>query len=279
MNLLAGRALWKQMFPLLPEELAGDFRVEEVLRHGSIPVVWTADDRAETLESYVRLYLREEIRAESSLRNLPAFARFLPVAAVRHGQKVNVAGLSRDAGVARTTVSGYLEVLEDTLVAWRLPAFEAKLRVRERRKPKLYWVDPGLVRAARRRLGPVGSEERGPLFEGWVLGLLRACRERERLYDDLRYWAAAGSRIEVDAVLLRGSERLAIEVKAARRFHSSQVRGLQAISELPGLVRRVLVYMGDHRFRTPGGIEVWPVRDFTGALETNTLWPSSGRGG
>lgn len=69
----------------------------------------------------------------------------------------------------RTTVHGYLDILEDTLLAYRLPAFEAKLRVRERRHPKLYWVDPGLVRAIKKRRGSIAPEERGALLEGWVL--------------------------------------------------------------------------------------------------------------
>lgn len=272
-NLLAGRALHKQMFPLLPEELGSDFDLEAVLRHGSLAVVWTAKDRRAVLESYVHLYLREEIRAEANLRNLPGFVRLLPVAALLHGQQLSVASIARDAGVARTTVSGYLEVLEDTLLTWRLSAFAAKLRVRERRRPKLYWVDPGLVRAMRRHLGPVGPEEAGPLFEGWILGLLRAYRDDGPLYEDLGYWSPAGGRTEVDAVLVRGDERMAIEIKASHRFHSSQVRGLQAIADLPGLVRRVLVYRGDRALRTEGGIHVWPVRSFLEALETGQLWP------
>ena len=270
---LAGLVVRRQMFPLLPDELGADFRMEAVLRHGSIPLVWTAGDREAVLESQVRRYLREEPRTESALRNLPGFVRFLPVAARLHGQKLNVSRISRDAAVARSTVASYLRVLEDTLVAWRLSPDQANPGVRERGRPKLYWVDPGLVRAARRRLGPVGSEERGPLFEGWVLGLLRACREEGPLYDDLRHWAAAGSRVEVDALLLRGRERLAIEVKASGRLHSSQLRGLQAVADLPGIARRILVYLGEHRLVTPGGIEVWPVRDFAAALETGTLWP------
>ena len=272
-NLLAGRALHKEMFPLLPEELASDFDLEAVMRHGSVAVAWTAEDRRAVLESYVHLYLREEIRAEANLRNLPGFVRFLRVAALLHGQQLSVAGIARDAGVARTTVSGYIQVLEDTLMSWRLSAFEPKLRVRERRGPKLYWVDPGVVRAMRRHLGPVGPEERGPLFEGWILGLLRAYRDEGPLYEDLGYWSPAEAQTEVDAVLVRGDERMAIEVKSSRRFHSSQLKGLQAIENLPGLVRRLLVYNGDRALLTEGGIHIWPVRRFLEALETGQLWP------
>jgi predicted AAA+ superfamily ATPase len=94
-NLLAGRALHRQMFPLLPQELGRDFNLADVLRHGSLPVIWAAKERREALESYVQMYLKEEIQAESLVRNLPGFARFLPVAAVFHGQVLSVAGLNR----------------------------------------------------------------------------------------------------------------------------------------------------------------------------------------
>jgi len=186
-KLLAGRARRGQMFPLTPEEIGSDFSLERTLEHGTIPVVWVSDSRSETLESYVQTYLREEIRAEALVRNLPGFLRFVPVAAVLHGQVVNISGVARDAGVARTTVEGYLEILEDTLLTTRLSAYEAKLRVRERRHPKLYWVDPGLVRAARKQLGPVYVDERGPLIEGWILTLLRTYNEIGKLYEEISY--------------------------------------------------------------------------------------------
>ena len=85
-------------------------------------------------------------------------SRFLPIAALFHGQVLNLSGLARDSGVARNTVQGYLSVLEDTLLAFLLPAFEARLRVRERKHPKLYWVDPGLPRAMKRQLDAPTAE-------------------------------------------------------------------------------------------------------------------------
>lgn len=273
-NLLAGRALRKQMFPLTPQELGADFDLETVLRYGSMPLVWRAADRRATLEAYVQTYLREEIRAEAVVRNLPGFARFLPVAALFHGQVVNVSGIARDAGTARSTVDGYLEILEDTLLAWRLRAYEAKLRVRERKHPKLFWIDPGIVRAVKKQLGPPALEERGHLFEGWILMLLRCYAEEKALCDDLYYWAPAQARgLEVDFLLQRGREMLAIEVKTSRRFQAWQLAGLAAIAELPNVVRRILVYGGSRRLKTPGGVEVWPLASFLAALESGRLWP------
>ena len=273
-NLLAGRALMKTMYPFTAAELASDFALSTVLRHGSIPLVWQAPERREVLEAYVQLYLREEIRAEALVRNLPGFVRFLPVAALFHGQVINVSGIARDAGVARTTVQGYLDILVDTLLAYRLRAYEARLRVRERKLPKLYWVDPGIVRGVKRQLGSVGVEERGALMEGIVLTTLRAHAEAADVYEEIFYWAPHQSRdIEVDFLLRRGNELLAIEVKATDRYHSRVLKGLRAIAGHGNLVRRVLVYAGSRSFRSSDGIEIWPFTRFARQLADDSLWP------
>ena len=273
-NLLAGRALWTTMYPLAPEELAEAFELERTLRWGSIALVWQAPNPRATLETYVQLYLSEEIKAEALVRNLPGFVRFLPVAALFHGQSINVSAIARDAGVARTTVAGYIEILEDTLLATRLPAFEGRLRVRERKHPKLYWIDPGLVRAVKKQLGAVADEERGALLEGWIFTLLRTYREERDLYDDIHYWAPLQSRrTEVDFLLRRGSELLALEVKSAAHPSAVRLKGLRAIAEAENLVRRVLVYGGDQTLRTEDGIDVWPIDRFLTALADGELWP------
>jgi predicted AAA+ superfamily ATPase len=123
-------------------------------------------------------------------------------------------------------VQAYLEIHEDTLFTFRLPAFEARLRVRERRHPKLYWVDPGLVRAVISDRGPPDADSVGRLFEGWVAQLLRAYRDYRKIFDDLVYWAPTESgEAEVDFLLHCGRERLAIEVKASRRRKPEHARG------------------------------------------------------
>lgn len=273
-NLLAGRALWREMYPLTPEELGAEFDLGRTLEVGALPLVLGSDVPRETLRAYVQLYLREEVKGEALVRNLPGFARFLPVAALFHGQLLNVAGLARDAGVARTTVEGYLEVLEDTLLARRLPAYRSRLRVRERKHPKLYWTDPGIVRAAKGVYGPPAPEETGALFEGWIHTLLRTYMAERGLAEEIAYWAPADSkRIEVDFILRRGSELCALEVKAGRHLHPGQMAGLRAIADLPGLKRRVLVHGGDRPTRTEDGIDAWPVTTFLEALESGGIWP------
>ncbi len=273
-NLLAGRAVRKLMYPFVPEELGEDFHLDETLRLGSIPVIATAKDPEATLAAYVEMYLREEIRAEALVRNLGGFARFLPLAGLFHGQVVNVSSLARDSGTARSTVDGYLDILEDTLLATRLEGFEAKLRTRERKLPKLYWVDPGLARQVQRRRGPLHAEERGALLEGFVLGLLRAYRETSDLYDRISYWAPSQAQnVEVDFLLERQGEYVAIEVKSTTRYDTTLLKGLRGIQEMPGLARSLLLYGGQRSFATSEGIEIWPIRRFSEALAEGALWP------
>lgn len=264
-NLLAGRALRREMHPLLPEELGPDFVLPEVLRFGSLPIIRQAANKRDRLEAYVQLYLREEIQAEALVRNLPGFARFLPVAALFHGRVMNIAGLARDAGVARTTVTGYLEILKDTYLANLLPAYEARLRVKERKHPKLYWTDAGVVRAMKGQFHEPSPEERGALLEGWVAGLLRARQAYTGLYDELWYWAPAQGGTEVDFLLRRDREFIAIEVKAATNPGPADYAGLRAITELTGVKRRLLIHQGERAFNTSDGVEALPAVEF--ALE------------
>jgi len=218
-NLLAGRALLRSMHPFVPEELGEQFDLEEMLRYGSLPIVWDSTAKQETLSAYAQLYLKEEIQAEALVRNLPGFARFLPIAALFHGQTVNVTNIAREAGVARTTVMGYLDILEETLLCFRLPAYEAKLRVRERRLPKWYWCDPGIVRSMKRVTNTLAPEEKGSLFEGMVAQVLRAYKDYRGMFDDMYYWApSARSAMEVDFILVRGSGLIAVEAKSGSTF-------------------------------------------------------------
>jgi predicted AAA+ superfamily ATPase len=232
---------------------------------------------AAPLAVYAQLYLKEEVQAEALVRNLPGFARILPVAALFHGEVINISAIARDAGAARTTVGGYLEILEDTLLAFRLPAFEAKLRVRERRHPKRYWVDPGLPRAVKHQLGAPEVEERGHLFEGWVASVLRAYRDYQGLFDEWGYWAPGkGASLEVDFVLRRGEDLVALEVRAGQKVFEADLKGLRAIKDLAGVKRRLVLCRGGRRQKTADGIEILTVAAFLEELENATLFEPTG---
>jgi predicted AAA+ superfamily ATPase len=271
-NLLAGRALHRFMHPFVPEELGEQFDIEEALRYGLLPIVWDSTAKQETLSAYAQLYLKEEIQTEALVRNLPGFARFLPLAALFHGQTLNVTNIAREAGVARTTVGGYLDILEETLLCFRLPAYEAKLRVRERKLPKWYWCDPGVVRVMKRTTGTLAPEERGALFEGMVAQLIRAYKDYHGICDDMYYWAPSGrSETEVDFLLVRGEDLIAVETKSGTIFTDAWCKGLRAVIQLRGLRRRMIVYPRGPVLRTEDGIDVFPFENFAALLAGNNL--------
>jgi len=272
-NLLAGRALHRSMHPFVPEEMGANFDLEEALRFGLMPIIWDSNEKDEVLSAYARLYLKEEIQAEALVRNLPGFARFLPLAALFHGQTINVSNIARESGVARTTVAGYLSILEETLLCFRLPAYEAKLRVRERKLPKWYWCDPGIVRSMKRVSGSVAPEERGALFEGMVAQLLRAYKDYRGICDQMYYWAPSGrSGTEVDFLLAKGKELVAVEVKSGNTYTESWCQGLRVVAQLKGLRRRIIVYPRGPVLQTKDGIEVMPLHQFAGLLAADLLW-------
>jgi predicted AAA+ superfamily ATPase len=275
-NLLAGRALNRTMYPFLPDELPEPFNLEDALLYGTLPVAWKSPAREEKLDAYIMTYLKEEVQAEALVRNLPGFARFITVAAVLHAQSVNTTNIARDCGVSRTTAEAYLEILEQTLLCIRLHAYEGKLRVKERKHPKLYWIDPGLVRAAKQQLQPrLAAEERGHLFEGLVCTTLLAYRDYRRAFSDLRYWASSSSRdLEVDFIAIRNGQMVAVEVKSGAVFNETWCRGLRAFGTQPDVVRRIIVCPETPDMRTTDGIEVFSYRRFASILHEGSLFTS-----
>ena len=265
-NLLAGRARLRTMLPFLPRELKEDFNIESILRWGGIPLIWNAEDKDEILQAYVQTYIREEIQAEALTRNLAGFARALPVAALFNGQVLNTSSLSRDAEIQRKTAEGYVQILEDTLLVKKIWPYGANVMVREPKKPKLYWVDPGIVRAVKGVRGPPSPEERGGLFETYVFSMIRHELENTRRYSEVFYWASASLKTEVDFLLLSDTGIHAIEVKSTAKVRQEDYKGLRALRDLKGLKRRIIVYLGEAERRTEDGIEVLPLQIFDQAL-------------
>ena len=175
-NLLAGRAIRREFFPLTGREMDYDFALAELLAFGTLPAIRTdVHDAVDVLEAYTSTYLREEIQQESMIRDLPSFSRFLEVAALANGQVTSVASIARDAGVARPTVQRYFDVLVDTLLGVWVRPWKASARVKEVGHPKFYFFDPGVARALRGATRePLERAERGPLLETLILHELRA---------------------------------------------------------------------------------------------------------
>ncbi|MBI2150090.1 MAG: ATP-binding protein [Acidobacteria bacterium] len=270
-NLLAGRAINRQFFPLTAAELNFDFDVDQVLRFGLLPQIHADPAYAlDTLEAYVSNYLREEIQQEALVRRLDSFARFLQVASLMNGQVSNVAGIARDSAVARPTVQGYFGTLTDTLIGFWLQAWQRRAKVKEVAKPKFYLFDPGVARALSGRLRePLESGERGALLETWALHELRAAIAFQNLGGELRYWRTpAGS--EVDFIWMRAKRAIGIEIKSSTRWRSEFGGPLKSLLAERIVQSGIGVYTGASELKD-GGLRILPWKQFLRELAAGNI--------
>ena len=265
-NLLAGRAINRQCLPLTAAEVNSDLDVDHILRFGLLPQVRSDPEYAvDTLDAYISNYLREEIQQEALVRRLDTFARFLQVAALMNGQVSNLAGVARDAGVARPTVQGYFETLIDTLIGVWLPAWQRRARVKEVASPKFYLFDCGVARALSGRLRePIDGLERGFLLETWILHELRATIAYHGLGGELHHWRTpSGS--EVDFIWTRAKRAVGIEVKASAQWRREFGGPLKSLIE-DGVVQSGFgVYTGSTELKD-GALRVLPLKKFLAEL-------------
>jgi predicted AAA+ superfamily ATPase len=250
-NLLAGRAVVRNLFPLQSVETNFSVPVRQLVRYGAMPLSVTAPDdeaREDFLRAYVTTYLSEEIRAEGLVRDLGGFSRFLEVASLAAGQMTNVSGIARDAGVARDTVRGYFEVLVDTLIGQWLPAYRPRAKVKEVALPKFYWFDPGVLHAAAGGFDqPLPADWDGVLLEHLVLHELRSHLHYSGVKGSLGYWRTPGGS-EVDFVWWYGRKIVAIEVKHAREFRRDFTKGIGAFRS--GVAAKsFVVYLGSRELK------------------------------
>jgi predicted AAA+ superfamily ATPase len=271
-NLLGGRALKRELLGLSARELAGQFSLDRMLNRGPLPPHYLSEDAHERLAAYVDLYLKEEILDEGLSRNLPVFSTFLRAAAIGDTEVTNFSNIARECGVASSTVRGYYEILEDTLIGAFLPAYTRRAKRRVLHAPKFYFRDVGVVNhLARRRSVEAGSETFGKAFENWVFHELSVHVRTTSSPYEIAYWRLS-SGIEVDFVL--GDAATAIEVKGTSRLQSRDTRNLEQFRKEYPEVKRLIVVCLEPRARvTDGGIRILPYRDFIEALWQGDFTP------
>ena len=261
-NLLAGRAINRQFFPLTAAELNHEYEIEQILRFGLLPQIRAEPKYAvDALEAYAANYIREEVHQEALVRNLEAFSRFLEIAALMNGQIANVSSLARDASAARPTVQGYFAVLVDTLIGCWLPAWKKRIKVKEVAASKFFLFDPGVVRALAGRLRePLDGAERVGLLETWILHELRAAMAFRGTGGHLSYWRTpSGS--EIDFIWTRGPHAVGLEVKSATAWRREYGRSLKSLLAGRAIQSGFGVYTGDIEMKD-GPIWVLPLRKF-----------------
>jgi predicted AAA+ superfamily ATPase len=262
-NLLAGRAFVYHLYPFTWTELGSEFSLEETLLWGALPKTLslkTDEERELFLSSYVDTYLKEEVVAEQLVRNVTPFRTFLDLTGQLNGEPINYAKLSREVRADDTTIRTYFEILEETLIGFRLPSFDKSVRKQQLQSPKFYLFDLGIKRAIDRfsivKLIP-GSSLYGQAFEHFII--LEAVRRNEyrRKRAKLSYLRTKDG-LEVDLVIEKpGQPPIFVEIKATDNIETIELGGFERlISADKGITG--LVLSRDKRPFSRGAIRFMP---------------------
>lgn len=266
-RLLGGRAVRYQLFPLVFPEIP-DFSLIKTLNDGLLPRHYLSQNAEKLLEAYVGDYLKEEIVAEAATRNIPAFSRFLEVAAFSNSEIINFNNIASECGVSSPTVKGYFQIFVDTLLGSWLPAFRKKVKRRLISSPKFIFFDVGIVsHLTRRGKIALGSELFGRAFEHFITLEVIAHSKYSNLNYPIEYWRTA-SQFEVDLILGKGE--VAIEIKSSALAKDRHLKGLRAFKE-EHKSRYILVSQDPHPRKTNDGILILPWKDFLTQLWQNDI--------
>ena len=257
-NTLGGRAYPVFFHPLVSAELP-DLDIDRAVNYGMIPSHYLAKNPERRLSAYIDVYLKEEIKEESLVRNLLAFQRFLEVAAISNGEILNNRNIAQECSVNASTVSSYFDILEDTLVGYRIPAYTKVVQRRLVQAPRFYFFDVGVANYLMHRSRLVrGTPEYGHAFEHLVIQELIAYMHYTHQDERISYWRTyAGT--EVDVII--GDARIAIEIKSVEEVLPKHLKGLKSFGEEHPNCRRIIV-SHDIIPRRIGDIECIPVKDF-----------------
>jgi uncharacterized protein len=260
-DLLAGRALLKFMNPFVAEEMGSSFSLEKALEIGMLPLAWDNPTPEAVLTTYTALYLKEEIQAEGLVRNVGDFARFLEIMSFSHGALLNLNNIASDCNISRSTVSNYLQILEDMLLSYTLNVFTKRAKRALTSHPKFYLFDTGVFRAVRPR-GPLDRAEEihGAALEGLVAQHLKAWVDNQQEDYELTFWRTRGGS-EVDFVLYGKNCFIAIEVKNGDTIGRNDLSSLKTFKEDYPEAKLFFLYRGQ-RILMQNEVHCMPAQDF-----------------
>lgn len=259
-NLLAGRAIDKKFHPLSAEELGEQFNLKEAILYGQLPSLLGTESKKDALRSYVGMYLKEEIQQEAHVRKLDQFARFLEVAAFSQAQVLSVLSVASDLGVSRNTAESYFQILEDLLLAYRIPVFQKRAKRKTSTHPKFDFFDVGVYRTLRKKgpLDPV-EEIEGAAIESLVFQELKATIDNHGIDLDI-FFHRTQDKSEVDFILYGEDGFFAIEVKRGSKINSFDLSTLKLFQKEYPEVKAYLFYLGEDERITDDQIHIVPMR-------------------
>ena len=237
-NLLGGRALRYELYPLIYKEIP-DFDLIRAINRGLMPRHYLSSGYNKLISAYIGNYLHDEIMAEARIRNIGSFSRFLEIAAFSNGEIVNYLNIASECGVSSPTIKEYFQILVETLTGRFLPSYQKKPKRRVILSPKFFFFDIGIANHLLKR-GTIlpGSESFGKAFEHFIYHEIYSHSQYSDLNYPVCYWRTA-SNIEVDFIL--GDNEVAVEVKSSESVTPRHLKGLISFSEEYTAKKMILV--------------------------------------
>lgn len=212
---LAGRIALYEL-PGLSLDEVGAKDLDRLWLRGGFPRSFTARSTAMSARwrrDFISTFLERDLPQLQISTPTAALRRFWSMLAHLHGQTLNWSELGRSMGVADTTVRGYLDTLEATMVVRTLKPWHENLSKRQVKAPKVYIRDSGLLHTLLDLEGADALDVHprvGASWEGFVLQevIKRLGARPEQCY----FWAThAGA--ELDLLVVRGGNKRGFEVK------------------------------------------------------------------
>lgn len=267
-NLLAGRALTMFLHPFTSEELGQDFELQKALQYGMLPEVWDGAEYKKYLQSYVTTYLKEEVQQEGLTRNIGTFSRFLEIASFSQASPLNVSEIAREISLDNKTVENYFTILEDLLLAIRIPVFTKHAKRKMYQRPKFFYFDVGVYRTLRPK-GPLDTPELidGASLETLLMQEIRAINNYRGYEYDLFYWRTR-NKLEIDLILYGPMGVIAIEIKRSTTVTAKDLKALSEFLKDYPMAKGYLFYGGTQK-KYINGVEIIPFD--IGIIEIDTM--------
>jgi len=254
-NLLGGRAWRYEMFPLTSEEIV-DIDLVKALNHGTIPQHYSSANPVHFLESYVLDYIDQEIQAEALVRNIAGFGRFLEGVAVTNAELINYENIARECGVSAKTIREYYQILEDTLLGYKLLPWHKRKVKPLIESSKFYMFDTGLIRALHNMsvIQPKTTEF-GKAFENFLINEIRAYLSYTKTYKKISFWR---TRTHEEIDLIVGDMEVAIEFKAKEQISGADIKAFDVLYKEFIPQKNIVVSLDPVRRQFPNGVVVMP---------------------
>ena len=208
------------------------------------------------LGDYFRTYVERDLREVIEVSDLRSFERFVRLAAANTARELNLSRMASDVGIGQQTARRWLTALEIGFLAVTLPPHHANFRKRLRKRPRLHFLDTGLICYL---LGIANAQTlaqhplRGSIFESFVISELIKNFTNRRLDPPLYFWRDATGH-EIDVLIDLGGQLIPVEVKSGETVPADAVRNLAWWTGIPENPASggLLIHGGSRRFQLKG---------------------------